>query len=247
MEQKSKVTETAKQNYEESSPWPEHDPWHTQTHAAIQKQVEKWLSECASQGMNILNAGSGGAKYNTQGELIHMDIVERYVSQFKRHLVGSIENIPLPDASIDGIVCVGSVINYTDAQQSIAEFSRILKAGGFLILEYERSDSAEFLWTSKHRKYLFPQSYHYNGQTHLLWMYSESHIRKMLNHYQFTVQKYRRFHSLSSFFYRLGISEKNAAYLAKLDWLFQPVSNPIAHNQILLAFKNILSKSNNRY
>lgn len=246
MEQQSKVTETAKQNYEESTPWPEHDPWHTQTHAAIQERVEKWLSEYASKGMQILNAGSGGTEYRTQGELIHMDIVERYVSQFKRHLVGSIENIPLSDASMDGIICVGSVINYTDAQQSIAEFSRILKTGGFLILEYERSDSAEFLWTSKHRKYLFPQSYHYNGQTHLLWMYSESHVRQMLDHHQFVIQKQRRFHSLSSLLYRMGMPEKDAAYLAKFDWLFQPVSSPIAHNQILLAFKNILPKGNDR-
>lgn len=123
------------------------------------------------------------------GDLIHMDIVAQYVSGFERHLVESIEHIPLPDTSIDGIICVGSVINYIDAQQSIIEFSRFLKAGGFLILEYERSDSAECLWTPKHGKYLFPQSCHYNGQTHQLWMYSERHIQQMLNHHQFVIQK----------------------------------------------------------
>ena len=145
MDQQSKVTEAAKQNYEESTPWPEHDPWHDQTHTAIQKQVEQWLAKYTSAGMQILNAGSGGTEYKTPGDIIHMDIVERYISKFERYLVGSIENIPLPDSSIDGIICVGSVINYTDAQQSIAEFSRTLRAGGFLILEYERSNSAEFL------------------------------------------------------------------------------------------------------
>jgi len=245
MEQQNKVAETAKQNYERSSPWPEHDPWHTQTHTIIKKQVEMWLSKYSSKGMQILNAGSGGSEYQTQGDLIHMDIVERYVSQFKYHIVGSIENIPLPDTSVDGIICVGSVINYTDAQQSIAEFSRILKAGGFLILEYERSDSAEFLWTPKHRNYLFSQTYHYNGQRHLLWMYSERHMRQMLSNYQLTIQKQRRFHSLSSLLYRIGLSEKDAARFAVLDWMLQPVSGPIAHNQIFLAFKDVFPKGNN--
>lgn len=246
MDQQSEVAETAKRNYGESAPWPEHDPWHAQTHATIQRQVEQWLAKYASAGMQILNAGSGGTEYQTQGSIIHMDIVERYVSRFERHLVGSIENIPLPDTSIDGVICVGSVINYTDAQQSIAEFSRILRAGGFLILEYERSDSAEFLWTPEYKKYLFSKSYDYNGQTHLLWMYSENHIRQMLNHYQFAIHRQRRFHSLSSFLYRIGMPEQNAARFAKYDWIFQPISNPIAHNQILLAFKNIPPESNDR-
>lgn len=246
MDQQSKVAEVAKQNYGKSTPWPEHDPWHTQTYAAIQRQVEQWLAKYASAGMQILNAGSGGAEYKTLGDIIHMDIVERYVSKFERHLVGSIESIPLPNASIDGITCVGSVINYTDAQLSIAEFSRTLRAGGFLILEYERSDSAEFLWTPEYKKYLFSKSYNYNGQTHLLWMYSENHIRQMLNHYQFAIQRQRRFHSLSSLLYRIGMPEQDAARFAKYDGIFQPISNLIAHNQIMLAFKNIFPKSNDR-
>ena len=242
MEQQSRIAETAKKNYEESTPWPEHDLWHAQTFAAIQAAVEKWLSEYSSSGMQILNAGSGGTEYRTRGELIHLDIVERYVRQFKNHLVGSIESIAVPDSSMDGVICVGSVINYADAQCAIAEFSRILRAGGFLILEYERSDSAEFLWTAQHGKYLFPQSYQYNGQTHLLWMYSEKHIRQMLNHHQFGIRSQKRIHSLSSLLYRMGIPEERAARYAKFDRLFQPFSRSIAHNQILLAIKEFMPK-----
>lgn len=242
MGQQERVTEAAKKNYEESTPWPEHDPWHTQTFAAIQTVVEKWLSEYSSTEMQILNAGSGGTEYKTQSELVHLDIVERFISQFKNYLVGSIESIALPDSFMDGVICVGSVINYADAQCAIAEFSRVLKAGGFLILEYERSDSAEFLWTGQHSKYLFPQSYQYNGQTHLLWMYSEKHMRQMLERYQFVIREQKRLHSLSSLLYRMGVPEERAARYAKFDQLFQPFSRPIAHNQILLAMKEFVPK-----
>lgn len=242
MEQQDGITEAARKNYEESTPWPEHDPWHIHTFATIQKVVEEWLSEYSSTDMQILNAGSGGTEYKTQSDIVHLDIVERYISQFKNHLVGTIESITLPDSSMDGVICVGSVINYADAQCAIAEFSRVLKTDGFLILEYERSDSAEFLWTSQHSKYVFSQSYQYNGQTHLLWMYSEKHMRQMLEHYQFVIRDQRRIHSMSSLLYRMGVPEKSAARYAKFDQLFQPISRFIAHNQILLATKDLVSK-----
>lgn len=242
MEQRDKIAKAARKNYEESAPWPENDSWHAQTFTAIQTVVEAWLTEYSSVGMLILNAGSGGTEYKTQGKLIHQDIVERYISRFENHLVGSIESIALPNSSMDGIICVGSVINYADAQRSIAEFSRILKPGGFLILEYERSDSAEFLWTHHHSQYLFSQSYSYNGQTHLLWMYSEKHIQQMLDHYQFSIRNQKRIHSLSSLLYRMGMPEGRAARYAKFDRLFQPISRPIAHNQILLAVKKFISE-----
>lgn len=242
MEQLDRITEIAKKNYEEAAPWPENDLWHTQTFTAIQTVVEKWLSEYSTTDMQILNAGSGGTEYETQGELFRLDIVEKYISQFEKHLVGSIEKIALPDSSMDGVICVGSVINYTDAQRAIAELSRVLKAGGFLILEYERSDSAEFLWTAQHSKYVFSQSYQYNGQTHLLWMYSEKHMRQMLEHYQFVIRDQKRLHILSSLLYRMGVPEERAARYAKYDQFFQPFSRPIAHNQILLAMKKFAPK-----
>lgn len=245
MEQQNKITEMAKKNYEESHPWPEQNAWHARTFATIRKVVEEWLEEYSSAGMQILNAGSGGTEYRTQAKLIHLDIVEKFIRHFEDYLVGSVEEIALPNESMDGVICVGSVINYADAQRAISEFSRILKHRGFLILEYERSDSAEFLCTSLHSKYLFSKAYNYNNQTHLLWMYSERHILEMLKYHQFSVKKQARFHSLSSLLYRIGMSEEDAAYYAKFDRVFQPFSRPIAHNQILLAVKDIMPVCDN--
>lgn len=237
MERHDEIIKTAISNYSSSNPWPEQDIWHRYTFAAEKTTVEKWLAGFSSEDTTILNAGSGGTEYNTRGKMIHLDIIEKYICRFDYYLVGSIEKINLPNASVDGVICVGSVLNYADAQRSISEFSRILKPGGFLILEFERSDSAEFLWTEQHGKYIFSKKYDYNGQSHLLWMYSEKHIRQMLKHYDLHIIKCKRIHSMSSLLYRLGLSEKVAAPYSKLDSVLQPLSYPLAHNVMLLCTK----------
>lgn len=236
-----RIITTATLNYSNSEPWPKQDIWHGYTFAAERNVVEKWLSSYSDKSSVILNAGSGGTEYNTDSKMIHMDIIEKYIRHFDHYLVGSIERINLQDASIDGIICVGSVLNYADAQRSIAEFSRVLKPGGFLILEFERSDSAEFLWTGQHGKFIFSKEYFYNNQTHLLWMYSEKHIRLLLKDYGFHIHRCKRVHSLSSLLYRLGMSEESAAPYSKLDSVFQLLSYPFAHNVILLGVKEVLS------
>lgn len=237
MEKHEEIARTAISNYSSSTPWPEQDTWHNYTFMAEKQIVEKWLTERSNENTVILNAGSGGTEYRFTGKMIHLDIIEKYIRHFDHYLVGSIEKINLPDMSVDGVICVGSVLNYADAQRSISEFSRILKPGGFLILEFERSDSAEFLWKEQHGKYIFSKEYAYNGQLHLLWIYSEKHIRQMLKHYGFQIRKCKRVHSISSLLYRFGLSEKVAAPYSKLDTAFQFLSYPLAHNVMLFCIK----------
>ncbi|MDD5034081.1 MAG: methyltransferase domain-containing protein, partial [Methylococcaceae bacterium] len=48
--------------------------------------------------------------------------------------IGTIESLPLPDASFDGVVC-SSVIEYLDNPNAcLAELSRVLKPGGILLI-----------------------------------------------------------------------------------------------------------------
>ena len=183
MKKQDDMSEITYMNYSNSTPWPDKDIWHDHTYKAIVSIVEQWLQKYTNSEMVLLNAGSGGTAYKTNAKVILLDIVEKYSSQLDNYLVGSVENIELPDASLDGIICIGSVINYADAQRTIAEFSRLLKSNGFLILEFERSNSAEFLWTSQHNKYISQKEYNYNNQKHLLWMYSEKHICQLLEQY----------------------------------------------------------------
>lgn len=159
------VENTAKENYGKSAPWPDDDVWHSYTYKILHKYIQNYLDGLQLENTQVvLNAGCGKTTYRTCATIIYMDVIEEYINMFENFLVGSIEKIPLKDCSVDYIICVGSVINYVDIQKAIAEFSRILKPNGTLILEFERSNSAEFLFTKKYAKTVFMQTYQYNNQ-----------------------------------------------------------------------------------
>ncbi len=237
---KTKIVQTkAEQNYKESEPWPNDDSWHTYTYNILHKYVQDRLSGLRlNNSQVILNAGCGKTTYNTKAKMVYMDIIKDYVDLFENYLIGSVEQIPLSDNSMDGIICVGSVVNYVDIQKAISEFSRVLKPHGFLIMEYERSNSAEFLFSKDYAKTVFLQKYKYNNQIHYLWMYNEKFVLKLAEYYGLCCMKKYRYHNVSSLLYRLGMKEESAAELSKFDKLTQPFSYPFAHNEILILTKN---------
>lgn len=229
------VHNTAKSNYSKSTPWPEADIWHSWTYSIINNYVQDTLTSLdLSNGQIILNAGCGRTTYDSAGTMIYMDIVEEYVSGFDNGLVASVESIPLNDSSINVVICVGSVVNYADIQKVFSEFSRILVPGGYLILEYERSNSAEFILDKNYANTVFLKKYHYNEQIHNLFMYDERFVLSLSDYYGFSVVKKHRFHVISSLLYRLGISENKAAQFSSLDKFTQPISYPFAHNEIIV-------------
>lgn len=236
------IENTAKENYKQSEPWPDDDIWHSYTYKILHKHIQDYIDELQFKNTQVvLNAGCGKTTYKTCATIIHMDIIEEYVNLFEKYLVGSIQKIPLQDCAVDCVICVGSVINYVDIQKAMSEFSRVLKPNGILILEYERSNSAEFLFTKKYAKTVFMQTYQYNNQTHYLWMYDENFVIQLAEFYKLSCKKKYRFHSLSSLFYRFGLSEKKAAKYSKFDDWLQPFSYFFAHNEIFIFEKNVLS------
>lgn len=235
------VENIAKENYGKSEPWPDDDVWHSYTYKILHKYIQNYLDRLQLENTQVvLNAGCGKTTYKTCATIIYMDVIEEYINMFENYLVGSIEKIPLKDCSVDYIICVGSVINYVDIQKSIAEFSRILKPNGTLILEFERSNSAEFLFTKKYAKTVFMQTYQYNNQIHYLWMYDEKFVLQLAEYYKFTCNKKYRFHNLSSLLFRFGLSERKAAKYSKFDNWLQPFSGFSAHNEILILEKDVL-------
>lgn len=224
-------------NYQCNNPWPCNDPWHSVTQNRLNTYVNGWLKKHSKNKQTILNAGSGNTQYITTSKIVYMDIIEDYIKNFKHYIVGSIDKIPLDDQTIDTIICVGSILNYADAQKSLDEFNRILKSGGTLILEFERSNSAEFLFTKNYAKIIFSKKYFYNNQTHILWLYNEHFISELLNYYDFKIITKHRFHCISSLLYKLGFSEKYSSKFSRLDSIIQLLSYPIAHNVIITAKK----------
>lgn len=229
----NKVQKTAYRNYKNNTPWPADDTWHYITHLIIEKFVANWVDKYTYENSICLNIGSGLSKYPVKGTLIQMDIISEYVESQPNYIVGSLEDIPIEDNSVEFIICVGSVLNYCDAIRSINEIKRVLKKNGKALIEFERSNSAEFLLTKDYGSDVFLKKYNYNNQEHLLWMYSEKYIKKILLHNGFRIENIYRFHILSSLMYKLGFSEKESSKYYKLDDSFQLLSYPFAHNVII--------------
>ena len=89
----------------------------------------------------MLNAGSLGVTFTFRGDLYLLDASLDTMKGFRNAYVGSVERMPFQDGLFDAVICVDSVLDYSDAGRVIKEISRVLKKGGRFILEYERSQS----------------------------------------------------------------------------------------------------------
>lgn len=219
--------------------WPESSHWYDFTHKHIINFIEETLNSKLTNTSLYLNAGSGGSEYNILGTCYHLDIAENLINRFPNHYVASIENMPFRDNMFDAIICVGSVLNYCSAMESINELTRVLKPGGFLILEFERSNTAELWLNKEYGKNATLQNYEYLNHTHSLWLYAENYIKELLYQNDTYVIKQNRFHNLSAAINRITKNEELAGKFGKFDSLFLPVSYFMSHNMIMLCQKRL--------
>lgn len=217
--------------------WPDNNRWYDYTHNYILNFISKHLASKLSQDSVYLNAGSGGSEYNLQGVCHHVDIAENLICKFDRYTVASIEKLPFTNEVFDAVICVGSVLNYCDAVSSIREMTRVMKPGGYLVLEFERSNTGELWFTSEYGKNTTKQQYDYMGHTHTLWLYSEKVIIQILNECGLSLIKQERFHCISALANRITHKEEYSGKFAKYDILIRPLSYLLAHNTILLCRK----------
>ena len=217
--------------------WPENDRWYNYTHNYILSFIEKYLSPKLTHSSIYLNAGSGGSEYNLCGVCHHVDIAENLICKFEHFTVASIENMPFDSETFDAVICVGSVLNYCDAVASIREISRVMQPGGYLVLEFERSNTGELLLTSEYGRVSTKQQYDYMGHTHTLWLYSEKMIEHLLDECGLSIEVRKRYHCLSSLVNRITHKEESSGKYAKYDKLIKPLSYFLAHNTICLCKK----------
>lgn len=106
----------------------------------FQQQVENLLKEDAI----VLDAGCGSGEFGVLGKcstrpkkIIGMDISAEALAlnqTVDESVVGSLESIPLPDNSVDLVVCE-SVFEHLEYPEPVfEEFSRILKKDGHLVM-----------------------------------------------------------------------------------------------------------------
>jgi len=211
--------------------------WQKVAHRRTNSFVEKIISRISGYSTKILNAGSGGTEYSVKGKFTHLDIVERHIKHLDGYVVASIEQIPFPKNEFDIVICVGSVLNYSDAMRSVKELSRVLKKGGTLIIEFERSNSADLFFSKQYANNAVLSAYTVDEQKHNLWLYNEHYVRKILIEFGLKPKKTRRYHTISSLVNWLTRSERFSAPFAFFDCIAYPISYFLSHNVIIESIK----------
>lgn len=221
--------------------WSKDDSWHFYTFKKISNFIKiVFESFHIRKDFILLNAGSAGNEYNINcNKHIHIDLAEQKINTKDHFLVASIENIPLEEDSVDCILCVGSVLNYTDAFQSIKEFRRTLKNKGYLIIEFENSYSFEYLFTRNFRKKADIITTFYKNEEEKIWIYSYKFIEDILALNNFRILKKSNFHFISSLIYRISKNESFSSKFTFLDSLckYIPILKNYSSNTILFCQK----------
>lgn len=218
--------------------WALNDVWHQWSRSQIQKYLNAVPFSCQD---SLLNAGSGGNDYGiTCKEMTHVDIAEKKLEGIKNAIVSNIESMPFSDSQFDGIICVGSVINYCDASAVIAEFSRVSKPGAILVLEFENSGGYEYRKREYYKESAAVVTVQFQGSAHTQWLYSAPYIKSLLKAHHFSIQDAYPYHICSSLALSLNGLEKVSVKYAQFDILARkipPLANH-ANNYILKCIKS---------
>ena len=221
--------------------WPESDLWHTYTYKYMHKYFQKELPKLKpNNNTKILNAGSAGNTYDIEGEHYHVDICYDKISHLKHAAEASIEDLPYNDNYFDGCICMGSVLNYSDAAKSLFEIARVIKSEGFLIFDFEQSRSLQFVCSKIYNKNAAIINTFNSGYMDQLWVYSTKYIFSILKSAGIKVQNTEYYHILSPLAYKIIKNENKAAAFAKFDAIarYIPLLRKCSCNVILTCRKS---------
>ena len=204
--------------------WAQNDKWHQYTHERISQFLSKFFLKRPTRDRKLLNAGSGGNAWGLENiDQLHVDIAERKINHLPNSLVSSIESMPVGPAMFDYCLCVGSVINYCDAAATIHELHRVIKTGGYLIIEFESSRTFEFIFSSTFGKSATIAETFYQESPEIIWVYSESYITRLLQNSGFKIHSADRFHVLSPAVYRIVKNSNFASKFTVLDTISRKI------------------------
>jgi SAM-dependent methyltransferase len=221
--------------------WDEEDVWHAYTGKKLEEIVCQAVADLALNEKAVLNVGSAGSTYGLDSENhFHLDIAERLLPRGGKSVAGSAEALPFLSGSFDAVICVGSVINYCDAVPVCRETARVLRPGGWLLLEFESSESGEYLWKPGYSRMVNYVTTSYLGQEERLWLYAPVYLKALLDASGLIVKDDVGFHVSTVMAYRLLQNIERSMNWASLDRfaLVRRLLRRFACNRVLLAQKS---------
>lgn len=222
--------------------WDKNDKWHFWTYRMITKFISQFKNKYSNKGsFKILNAGSAGNSYGfNEKDVLHIDIADEKIAHLENKIIGSVESLPVKDCQYNLVLCVGSVLNYCDPVKTINEFNRVLENNGYLILEFENSNTLELIGKNEFNKKAVWADTFYFGQEQI-WYYSTNYIMELLCINGFHLIQKDISHIISPLIYRYTKSEKIASLFCRLDNIFKrlPFIRNVSSNTILLLQKRI--------
>ena len=100
-----------------------------------QKFWDEKIKDIAKTSKVVLDVG--GSKRFQKGMKEYKDLFSNHdyktldiVAEYKPDIIGDIKNIPLPDESVDAVICRAVLEHIDEPFKAVAEMNRILKPGG---------------------------------------------------------------------------------------------------------------------
>ncbi len=215
------------------------DIWSNHSYAEIDRFLDCIPTESYSGfGLNAGSADIGFGIERSASDVIYLDIAYNLLPIDALSVGGDVERLPFPECGFDFILSVGAVLNYVDAAVTIAEFGRALKSGGFLILQFETTQSLEFIGTNTFRRSAEIVWTKYDGKQHRQWVYSRAYIFNILRANGFSILRKQHYHIASPIFLRLEWLNIGMKYIFALDhWLNVTPLARFSESVIILAKK----------
>jgi len=197
--------------------WSDVDRWHARSRREIFEAVDRLNRLHPDPHDLVIDIGAGGHPQRVPSRsYIQADIALEKLRGVANSVCADAHRLPFASAAADCVMCVGAVVNYCSLTDIVPEISRISAPGAMLVMHIELSNSFEFFMTPHYRADAAFIKTFYQGEESL-WVYSDSHVRQVLDDAQFRIVDSRYFHIASALAYRLLKKPNVAVKFSSLD------------------------------